>query len=219
MAGPAEAARLNMVESQLRPNRVIDPEILEAFLEVPRERFVPERLQRVACVDEDLPLGEGRWLMEPMVFGRMLQLAQIGREERVMEIGSATGYGLAVLARLAREVVGVECAPALARRARETLAGLGVANAILHEAPLERGHPGGAPYDVIVFAGAAGEIPPAIVEQLAEGGRLLAVVKKGAGMGHTTLATRLRGVVSQRVVFDAAMPLLPGLAPQPSFVF
>jgi protein-L-isoaspartate(D-aspartate) O-methyltransferase len=219
MAGPAEAARLNMVDSQLRPNRVVDQAILEAFLEVPRERFVPAHLANVACIDEDLPLGDGRWVMEPMVLGRLLQLAGIGREESVLEIGSTTGYGLAVMARLARRVVGLECDPALARQAAQNLAALGVANATVATGPLAAGHPAGAPYDVILFAGAVGEIPEAVAAQLGPGGRLLAVVKSGAGMGEATLCTRVGGTLARRVVFDAGTPLLPGLAPQPSFVF
>lgn len=219
MASPAELARLHMVESQLRPNRVVDPAILEAFLVVPREEFVPEHLRNVACIDEDLPLGNGRWLMEPMVFGRMLQLAAITPEDSVLEIGAGTGYGAAVLARLARSVVSVESDPALAKKAPTNLARLGVANATVREAPLERGWPERAPYDVIFFSGAVAEISKALADQLAENGRLLAVVRRGREPGRVTVATKLRGVLSHRIVFDAATPLLPGFAPQPSFVF
>lgn len=219
MASPADAARLHMVESQLRPNRVVDPAILEAFLAVPREDFVPDHLRNVACIDEDLPLGNGRWLMEPMVFGRMVQLAGITPEDAVLEIGAGTGYGAAVLARLARSVVSVESDPALAKKAIANLARLGVANATLREAPLERGCPERAPYDVILFSGAIAEIPPAIADQLAEKGRLLAVVKRGSVLGQMTVATKLRGSLSHRIVFDAGTPLLPGFAPQPGFVF
>jgi protein-L-isoaspartate(D-aspartate) O-methyltransferase len=219
MAGSTEAARLNMVENQLRPNRVVDIAILEAFLEVPRERFVPAHLRNVACIDEDLPLGGGRWLMEPMVLGRLLQLASIRPHETVLEIGAATGYGAAVMARLARSVVAVESDSALARQASQNLAELGLKNAVLREGPLERGYADRAPYDVIVFGGAVGEIPAIILDQLADNGRLLAIVKNGAGLGQATLMTKLRGVTSSRIIFDAGTPLLPGLAPQPSFVF
>jgi protein-L-isoaspartate(D-aspartate) O-methyltransferase len=219
MAATAEAARLNMVESQLRPNRVLDNAILEAFLAVPRERFVPEHLRNVAYIDEDLPLGNGRWLMEPMVLGRLLQVAGITPSESVLEVGSGTGYGAAVMAHLARSVVGIEPDEVLVRQAGAALAGLGLKNAVVRQGALERGYPDRAPYDVIVFGGAVGEIPAAILDQLAEGGRLLAVVKKGQGLGQATLVTRRRGAVARRVVFDAGTPLLPGLAPQPSFVF
>jgi protein-L-isoaspartate(D-aspartate) O-methyltransferase len=218
MSGP-EAARVNMVESQLKTNRLTDPAAIEAFLTVPRERFVPENLRGLAYLDEDLPLGGGRFLMEPMVFGRMVQEAALSRGDSVLEIGSATGYGVAVLARLAGNVVGVESDPALARKAGETLASLGIANASVLHGPLERGWPERAPYDVILFAGAVAEVPPAVLEQLGEGGRLLAVVRGGDAIGRMTLYHRVRGIVSGVAVFDAATRYLPGLAPQPSFVF
>src|SRR5215469_17134744 len=101
------AARLNMVESQLRTNKVTTEAVLEAFLAVPRERFVPAALRGAAYIDEDLPLGNGRHLMEPMVFARLVQLAEVGPQDTVLEIGCATGYGTAVLARLARSVVAI----------------------------------------------------------------------------------------------------------------
>jgi protein-L-isoaspartate(D-aspartate) O-methyltransferase len=219
MASPAEAARIHMVESQLRPNRVADQAILDAFLAVPREAFVPNPLKNVAYVDEDLPLGGGRWLLEPMVLGRMIQLAGIAPTETVLEIGAATGYGTAILASLARSVVGVESDAGLARKAADNLARLGIANAVVRQGALERGYPDRAPYDVVLFGGAIAEVPAAIADQLADNGRLVAVMKDGAGLGQATLATKLRGVLAHRVVFDAGTPLLPGLAPKPSFVF
>jgi protein-L-isoaspartate(D-aspartate) O-methyltransferase len=124
-----------------------------------------------------------------------------------------------VMARLARSVVAVESDSALARQASQNLAELGLKNAVLREGPLERGYADRAPYDVIVFGGAVGEIPAIILDQLADNGRLLAIVKNGAGLGQATLMTKLRGVTSSRIIFDAGTPLLPGLAPQPSFVF
>jgi protein-L-isoaspartate(D-aspartate) O-methyltransferase len=219
MASSAEAARLHMVESQLRPNRVVDQAILEAFLTVPREDFVPEHLRNVACIDEDLPLGNGRWMMEPMVLGRLLQLAGIGPRETVLEIGAGTGYGTAIMARLARSVVGIESDAVLARKAADNLARLGIRNAVVREGALERGYPDRAPYDVVLFEGAVAEIPSELGDQLADHGRLVAVVKKGAGLGEATLATKLRGVLARRVIFDAGTPLLPGFLPKPSFVF
>lgn len=219
MASPAEAARIHMVESQLRPNRVADQAILDAFLAVPREAFVPDHLKNVACIDEDLPLGNGRWLMEPMVLGRMIQLAGIAPTETVLEIGAATGYGTAILASLARSVVGVESDAGLARKAADNLARLGIGNAVVRQGVLERGYPDRAPYDVVLFGGAIAEVPAAIADQLADNGRLVAVMKDGAGLGQATLAAKLRGALAHRIVFDAGTPLLPGFAPKPSFVF
>jgi protein-L-isoaspartate(D-aspartate) O-methyltransferase len=214
-----DAARLNMEDSQLRPNRVTDAALLEAFLTVPRERFVPAHLKGAAYVDEDLPLGGGRYLMEPMVYGRLLMAAAIQRQDNVLEIGAGTGYGAAVLARVARNVVAVEEDASLARQAGANLAALGASNAVVRDGRLGEGYRDRAPYDVIVFAGAVGEIPERVADQLADNGRLVAVVKPETGMARAWLWERARGAFSRRVLFDAGTPLLPGMGRQPSFVF
>ncbi len=213
------AARVNMVDSQLRTNQVADPAVLDAFLMVPRERFVPVGFHDTAYVDEDLPLGNGRALPAPMILARLLAAAEIRDTDKVLDIGCATGYGPAIVARMAASVVGVEEDADLARQARARLAELGVLHASIVEAPLTQGHAAGAPYDVIVIEGAVAAIPDGIVAQLAEGGRLVTVVKSGAGMGRATLMNRVKGVLSRRPLFDAATPLLPGFARAPSFVF
>jgi protein-L-isoaspartate(D-aspartate) O-methyltransferase len=213
------AARINMVEGQIRTNKVLNEALLEAFLRVPRERFVPVAFHDAAYFDDDLPLGNGRALLEPMILARLLEVAQVRRDDRVLDIGCATGYGTAILARLAASVVGVEQDPDLAGQARARLAELGVLHASIVENPLADGDSSGAPYDVIVIEGAVGFIPDKIAAQLAEGGRLVTVVKSGAGMGCATLMNRVQGVLSRRPLFDAAALLLPGFAAAPSFVF
>jgi protein-L-isoaspartate(D-aspartate) O-methyltransferase len=213
------AARLNMVESQLRTNKVHDEAILDAFLAVPRERFVPEHLSGIAYIDEDIPLGEGRCLLEPMVLARLLQLAEIGPEDGVLEIGAATGYATAILSRLAQRVIAVEGDRRLVAIARLRMSELGNGNVTLLEGHLAEGYPAGAPYEVIVIGGAVAAIPDVIVRQLAEGGRLVTVVKPADGPGHGALMARSAGHLSQRAVFDAATALLPGFAPAPGFVF
>ena len=213
------SARLNMVESQIRPNKVTDRAVLEALLAVPRERFVPDALRGIAYVDEALPLSSGRFLMEPMVFGRLLQLAAIARGDAVLDVGCGTGYGSAVMARLGGHVFALEEDAALAARARTCLGVLALDTVELIEGPLSIGWPSRAPYAVILFEGAVDAVPPAIAGQLAEGGRLLAVVHSEDGMGRGVLMTRNGGVLGQRAVFDAALPLLPGFARQPSFAF
>ena len=213
------AARLNMVESQLRPNKVTDLAVLDAFLAVPRERFVPPALRAAAYVDDDLPIGDGRFLIEPMVLARLLQLAAIEPEDAVLEIGAGTGYGTAIAARLARSVVGVECDAKHAARAQARLAELGVGNAAMIVGALAQGHPARAPYQVVLFEGMVAHIPDAIAGQVAENGRVVAVLGDGRGMGRAVLMTRTNGVLSRRPVFDAAVPALPGLERAPSFVF
>ncbi|MCC7274879.1 MAG: protein-L-isoaspartate O-methyltransferase [Alphaproteobacteria bacterium] len=212
------AARMNMVESQIRPNKVRDPAVIAAFLEVPRERFVPPALQGVAYVDEDVPIGGGRYLVEPMVLARLLQFAAPQPHERALEIGSATGYGTALLARMVAAVVGIERDSELARRANDNLAALGIDNAAVLVGDFLEGCPAQAPFDVIVYGGAVGTVPAKVESQLSEGGRLVAVETLG-GVGRAVLLRRQGGVLSRRVVFDAATPLLPGTEAKPEFVF
>ena len=212
------AARRNMVERQLRTNKISDEAVLEALGQIPRELFVPQGLRTVAYVDEDIPLGGGRHLIEPMVFGRLLQAADIQRGDLVLEIGCGPGYSTAVLSKLANMVVALECDPELARRCGAALADLAIDNALVVQGPLEQGWPAQAPYNVIVLNGAAERVAETILNQLAEAGRLAGVEMRG-GVGRAMLYLRHRGVISGRPLFDAAVPVLPGLAAAPSFVF
>lgn len=214
-----EAARVHMIESQLRPNKVMDGRVLRAFAEIRRELFVPEHLRVVAYIDEHLPLGGGRYLMEPMVAARLLQAATIDRTDTVLIIGAGLGYEAALAGMLARSVVALEEDPELARRARAALVEHSIASVGVVEGPLPQGYRPRAPYDVILFGGAVAKVPSEIDSQLAEGGRLLGVVKSANGIGRATLRTRTGGVMARRVLFDAATPLLPGFFSRPAFVF
>jgi protein-L-isoaspartate(D-aspartate) O-methyltransferase len=214
-----QAARLAMVEGQLRTNKVTDDAVLEAFLTVPRERFVPVPLQASAYVDDDIPLGGGRYLLEPMVLARLIQLADIDPRERVLDIGAATGYTAALLSRLAAQVVAVEAEPQFVAAARRTLLTLGCDNVTLVEGPLAAGDPTGRTYHVILIEGAIATVPEAIARQLAPGGRLLTVVKRGEGMGQATIMTHVAGILSHRPIFDAGTPPLAAFQREPGFVF
>jgi protein-L-isoaspartate(D-aspartate) O-methyltransferase len=213
-----EAARAHMIESQLRPNKVTDKRVLDAFGAIRRELFVPDPLRAVSYIDEDLPLGKDRYLMEPMVAGRLLQAAAVERSDTTLVVGAGTGYESALLAALARTVVALEEDPDLARSARAALVEHSIASVRVVEGPLPQGYRQRAPYDVIVFGGAVGEIPSEIESQLAEGGRILAVVRPASGVGRATLTTRVGGVLARRPLFDAATPPLPGFLPKPAFV-
>jgi protein-L-isoaspartate(D-aspartate) O-methyltransferase len=193
--------------------------VLNAFASIRRELFVPEHLRPVAYIDEDLPLGGGRYLMEPMVAARLLQEASIARTDAALIVGAGTGYEAALTAMLARSVLALEEDPELARRARAALVEHAIASVSVVEGPLREGYRPRAPYDVILFGGGVVEIPPESAAQLADGGRLLAVVKPSNGMGRATLATRTGGVLARRVIFDAATPMLPGFASRPAFEF
>lgn len=215
----SSAARRNMVENQLKPNKVTDARVIAAMAAVPRERFVPEPFKGVAYQDEDIPLGKGRYVMEPMVLARLLQAAEIGPGDKILALAAATGYGAAVLARLGASVVALEADAALAERARTTLRDLGCSTVTVVAGALEAGCPANAPYDVIVLEGAVPAMPKAVIGQLAPGGRLVGVVRH-AGTGKATLLTRLAdGRSAERILFDAATPPLPGLARPASFVF
>ncbi|MGE5504078.1 MAG: protein-L-isoaspartate O-methyltransferase family protein [Actinomycetota bacterium] len=213
------AARQNMVQSQLRTNRVADPAVTAALFAVPREGFLPKQMRGYAYVDDDIEVAPGRWLMEPLVLARLLQGAAIKSSDVVLAIGDATGYVTALVARLAQTVVSLECDPELAGRASSALVELGIDNAAMVQGPLRDGFAAQAPYDVIVFAGAVDDIPVGVCRQLADGGRLVGVVDAGAGPGHATLVVRVGDTYGRRVLFEAATPALPGFARKPGFVF
>lgn len=212
------AARRNMVDSQVRTNKVTDEAVIEALRQVPREIFVPEAFRGIAYVDEDLPLDGDRYLVEPMVFGRLLQAAAIRPTDVVLDLGCGPGYSTAVIARLANTVVALETDGALLDQAPRNLGRLGVDNAVVVEGPLEKGWPPQAPYNVIVLGGAVTHVPDQVLDQIVEGGRLVGVVA-GEGVGRAVIHFRRGGSVSSRTLFDATIPLLPGFAPEPSFVF
>lgn len=212
------AARRNMVDSQVRTNKVTDEAVIEALRQVPREIFVPEPFRGIAYVDEDLLLDGDRYLVEPMVFGRLLQAAAIRPTDIVLDLGCGPGYSTAVIARLANTVVALETDGALLNQAARNLGRLGVDNAVVVDGPLEEGWPPQAPYNVIVLGGAVAHVPDQVLDQIVEGGRLVGVVA-GEGVGRVVIHFRRGGSVSSRTLFDATIPLLPGFAPEPSFVF
>lgn len=214
------AMRLNMVESQLRTNKVTDRALLEAFEALPREDFAPKEKRGVAYIDEDLPIGEGRFLMEPMVLARLLQAARITKEDVVLDVGCTTGYSTALLAGLAGTVVGVEREEAMVKSANDALSSHGIDNGVVICDPLNDGYPKQAPYNVIVLQGAVAELPESITKQLADGGRLVTVMREGENVtGRATLVQRNGATLSSRALFDASTPFLPGFEKSASFVF
>jgi protein-L-isoaspartate(D-aspartate) O-methyltransferase len=222
-----DEARYNMVDNQLRANKVHDERVLDAFLRLQRELFAPPGLRGVAYIDEDLPVvpGQsrghfpGRYLMEPMVAARLLQALAAQPKDIALVVGAGVGYEAAALGLLARGVIALEEDSELARIGRSALVDHRIASVTYVEAPLKAGHRARAPYDVILFGGAVASIPDEISAQLAEGGRMGVVLREPGSVGRAVLITRAGAVLAQRVIFDAATPLLPGFEAEPGFVF
>lgn len=221
-----EIARHNMIEQQVRPWNVLDPTVLELLGTVRREDFVPPPLRALAFTDTRLPLTDdglaGPCMLEPRIEARMVQALNLHKHEKVLEIGTGSGFVSALLAHRAMQVYSLECRPALARIARGNLMRNGVANAaVLDVTPAEGalGLPGEAPFDAIVLAGAVAEVPRALLAQLKIGGRLLAVVGSEPCM-HARLFTRTaQESWTERELFDTVLPPLEGFARPSAFRF
>lgn len=213
--------RRNMVNGQIRTNGVTDAALIAALSDVPRERFVPEPRRAFAYVDDDLAVGgadELRYLVEPMTLARMIQAAGLKPTDRVLDIGCASGYSAAILARLANSVVALESDPSLAATAAENLRTLGHGNVAVVSGPLAAGWPQAAPFDAIFIEGSVEQVPQALFGQLKDQGRLVAVLA-ASGAGRATLFRTVGGAVSSLALFNAAVPALPGFAKPKSFVF
>ena len=211
--------RQTMIDCQLRTTGVSDPRVVAAFAAVPRERFVPADRANLAYVDEDLAVGPGRYLMEPMAFGQLLMGARLRGDERVLIIGAATGYASAVIARLAGEVVAVEEDSALAMTARANLADLGVANATIVEGPLAKGWGESAPYDLLFFDGAVEHVPPALLAQLKDGGRIVGVIVDDTGVQHAATSVVVGWSFGFDEFTDISVRPLPGFERPKRFAF
>ncbi|HVZ13994.1 MAG TPA: protein-L-isoaspartate O-methyltransferase [Bauldia sp.] len=211
-------ARAKMVESQLRTENVNDYDVLAVMGTLPRERFVPAALQGLAYIDRDIALGGGRFLMEPAPLARLLQLAELGRGERVLDIGCGTGYSAAALASLCGSVVALESDVTLSSQAKANLAALGIDNVKVVTGPLEMGHAADAPYDAILIDGAVESVPAILFGQLKDGGRLVAIVGNGRA-AVATVYTKSEEQVGRRPAFNADARPLPGFRKPDAFVF
>jgi protein-L-isoaspartate(D-aspartate) O-methyltransferase len=217
------AARLNMVESQVRPNGITDRRIIAAIESVRREDFVPENRKALAYMDEDVALDPSdraagpRALIEVMAFARLLQHAAIKPADKVLVVGAETGYGAAVISAIAQSVVALECDPGLAQLARANVSAM--PNAKVVEGSLAAGVAAEQPFDVILLEGRAEEIPQALLDQLSDEGRLVAVVGERE-IAQACVYSRSGGATAVRQVFDASVAPLPGFnKKKPAFVF
>ena len=211
-----------MVDSQVRPDRIVDPRLIRAMRTLPRERFVPPGRASMAYIDEDVRLPNGRALMEPRVLAHLVQSARVRAGERVLVVGAGTGYGAAVLASLGAVVTALEDDETLLAIARAVLPDV-APSVTIQIGPLTAGLPG--PWDVIMIEGAVNEIPSAIGQTLNhQGGRLVTVLAQSGGMGKGVLAEPINPgapdvTLRAQPQFDCATPLLPAFKPVPTFQF
>jgi len=218
------AARTKMVDNQIRTTDVTSHSVLNAFLSVPREAFVPAELKPLAYIDQDMQVSPAqdaspaRYIMEASPLAKLLQLAAITKDDLVLEIGCGAGYAAAILSLLAGSVVATESDEALVTKASEKLSELGYDNVAVVSARLEDGYAAEAPYDVIFVNGAVEELPEAILSQLREGGRLVAVVGYG-NAARARLYIKNGGITSYTEYFNASVKPLPGFRKVAAFVF
>lgn len=197
-----------MVRYQLRARGIRDARVLHAMKTVPRHLFLPESAREMAYVDAPVPIGYGQTISQPLMVALMLVALELTENDRVLEVGTGSGYQAALLAMLARHVTSVEIVPQLADRAARTLAELGYDNVDVVRANGSLGWPRGAPYDAIVVAAAAPDVPPALVAQLADGGRL--VLPVGRGLDELVRVRRRGDRVTQEELGGCAFVPLVG---------
>ncbi len=215
-----EQARTNMVDGQIHTAGVVDDGILNAFLTVPREQFVPEKLKGIAYSDEDIDIGQGRYMLEPITHARMLQKAEVCADDVVLDIGSGAGYSSAILSSLVTTVIAVEHNKRQMDKAVKQWDSQGICNVVLIDDVLTDGNAQHAPYSLIIINGAVSEVPDVLFDQLDNGGRLITIIKKpNSVMGSVTLFRKgENGEVSSMPLFEAGTPFLKGFEAVPEFV-
>lgn len=211
-------ARRTMVDNQLRTSGITDWRILDVMNRVPREVFVPAERKALAYIDENIRLSATRTMLAPASLARLIQLAEVGPDDKVLDVGCGSGYSTAVLAGLSASVVGLEDDPALVDKANETLTTLGISNAVVAGGALEAGAARNGPFDVIIIEGAVDHVSDTLLEQLRDDGRLIAVTGQGnAAVAHVYV--RSGEDISSRPSFNASLPPIASFAQAPSFQF
>jgi protein-L-isoaspartate(D-aspartate) O-methyltransferase len=214
-----EQARFNMIEQQIRTWEVLDPHVLELLGEVKREEFVPERYRKLAFADMQIPLGHGQVMMEPKVEARLLQELALRPTDRVLEVGTGSGYVTALLAHMAGSVFSVEIVPELSLAAQERLAAHGIDNVQLEIGDAAAGWARHAPYDAILLTGSVPLMPQAFPDSLAPGGRLAAVVGRAPAMEAIVVERLKDGGFARRSLFETVIPPLVNADAPAEFVF
>ena len=213
-------ARKAMVDCQLRPSKVTNQFILDAFMTIPREDFVGKQQRAMAYIDEDLPVSGGRCLMEPMVLARLLQSLEIRPDDSVLIVGAGCGYGTAVAAKLAGSVIAIETRANLVDKAQDVLVSIGVDNAAIVKSRLVDGYPEEGPYDRILIEGGVETVPDNLLKQLTPKGRLAAIYRKpGHPVGVASVWTRSGTEFTHTPLFDARVPNLDEFNAKVEFSF
>jgi protein-L-isoaspartate(D-aspartate) O-methyltransferase len=216
----AQARRI-MVDGQLRTFDVNDIPLLDAMDSVPRELFVLPGREELAYIDQDVLVGDGaerRYMLSPMILGRLVQALGIDAGDRVLDVACGRGYASAVFSELGARVTALEADDALAGAARQSLSAAGAGSVAVVTGPLEQGYADNAPYDAILINGAVEVRPEALLQQLAEGGRLACVKGRGRA-ARATLYVRTGDAIGERALFEAAAPLLAPFVQVPGFTF
>lgn len=211
-------ARQLMVSGQIMPNKVNDETILNALNAVPRENFLPKAMRSVAYVDSSIEVSDGRYAMDPMVLSRLMLAADVNPSDLVLVVGGASGYEAAVLGECADAVVCLEADTALIERSTRDLLSFGADNVAVVEGALAQGVKGQGPFDVIFINGAVEKIPQVLLEQLADGGRLVSILLSG-GVAHGHLVERQAGEFVAHNIFEGEGAILPGFEVSHGFVF
>ena len=214
-----EQARINMVEQQIRTWEVLDQDVLDLLYVVPREEFVPPQHRALAFSDLEIPIGEGERMWQPKLEARVLQELNVRKTDRVLEVGTGSGYFTALLSHRAAQVVSVEIKPALAALGSASLEHHGADNLTLEVGDAARGWPARAPYDVIVLTGSTPVLPAAFLEQLAPGGRLFAVVGEPPVMTARLVAAAAPGAWHSIDLFETMLRPLANAERASSFRF
>ena len=208
--------RTTMVDTQVRPSDVTRFPVIDAFLKVPRELFVPATLRDAAYAGENIEIGPSRVVLDPRTLAKMLELLDVEPDQLVLDIGSGLGYSAAILSRLAEAVISVEQEAAFAREAETMLAEAEADNVVVVEADLSVGAPEHGPYDAIILQGAIEDLPEPIAAQLKEGGHVVALFQEGR-LGVCRLGVKSGGAISWRFGFNASAPVLPGYEAKRAF--
>lgn len=213
-----EQARKHMVDSQIRPSDVTDRRLIAAFLNTPRELFVPRSRRASAYADSQVVTSDNRTLMRPRDMAKLIHAADIQPGDIVLDIANGRGYSTAILACMAETVVGVENDEDGLSRSSTLLSDIGADNAVVVEGDPKAGVPKQGPFDVIFVNGSVDAVPTAWFDQLADGGRLVVIVRKGP-VGKATVFTKSSAGIGERVVFDANATVLPGFEAEAGFAF